>query len=53
MSEYETRGRPRKHTQHYDRVRKLLGEGFSVREIAGELGIPKSTVMDIKKRIEL
>jgi putative DNA primase/helicase len=34
------------------RVQALLGDGLSVREIADETGIPKSTVHRIKKAIE-
>jgi Bifunctional DNA primase/polymerase, N-terminal/AAA domain/Homeodomain-like domain len=36
-----------------ERVRALLADGLSVREIAEETGIPKSTVGRIKKRLEL
>jgi putative DNA primase/helicase len=34
------------------RVAKMLEDGLSVRDIADETGIPKSTVGDLKKRIE-
>jgi hypothetical protein len=34
------------------RVASMLEDGMSIREIADELGIPKSTVHDIKRKIE-
>jgi putative DNA primase/helicase len=34
------------------RVRALLEDGLSVREIADETGIPKSSVHRLKKKIE-
>ena len=35
-----------------DRVLALSGEGLSIREIAEETGIPKSTVARLKKKAE-
>jgi putative DNA primase/helicase len=34
------------------RVASMLDDNMSIREIADELGIPKSTVHDIKRKIE-
>jgi hypothetical protein len=35
------------------RVRALLEDGLSVRDIAEETGIPKSTVQRLKKKIDV
>lgn len=35
-----------------DVVRKLLNEGKTIRFVADTLGIPKSTIGDLKRRIE-
>lgn len=43
-------GRPRKYEHMLSKVLELLSSGMSIRQVAKETGIPKSTVDRMSKR---